>query len=323
MTLLGLIVCIILVGVLIIGLIIQRRWERLRSPGKGLLVSYITIVLVLALGEVYFRYFHVDTDGRLASNNWMARYWHTNAQGFRDRDWLPAEWSGKTTIAAVGDSLTAGWGIENPADRFTDVLAAHLGDSYAVFNLGVPGQSTPEELNSLRNAPDPSPDAVILQYFLNDIDYATLKLGLQPPQLNVPSIAEDSYLANYLYALSNSGFGVDYWATEYANYDNFAIWNVHAQELNAFIDYVEGIHARLIVVIFPNLQDPVRSIPYVDRVAQVFEARGQHDILKLFDEVAAWSPEKVIVSPHDAHPSVAFQHRVGDMIYQQFFAPAS
>jgi hypothetical protein len=86
------------------------------------------------------------------------------------------------------------------------------------------------------------------------------------------------------------------------------------------VDDVESIDARLIVVIFPNLQDPVRSVAYVDRVAQVFEARGQHDILKLFDEVARWSPSEVIVSPRDAHPSVAFQHRVGDLLYERFFA---
>ncbi|MEO8393203.1 MAG: SGNH/GDSL hydrolase family protein [Chloroflexota bacterium] len=323
MTLPILLLAIVLIGALLVGLIVQRRLEWLRNVGKGLFVSYITIVMVLAAGEIYFRYFHVDTDGRLASNNWMARYWHTNAQGFRDRDWTPADWAGKTTIAAVGDSLTAGWGIDNPADRFTDVLAGHLGDDYVVFNLGVPGESTPEELNSLRNAPTPAPNVVILQYFLNDIDYAALTLGLNKNPPPVPDIAQESFLANYLYALSNSGFGVDYWATEYANYDNFAIWNVHEKELNDFVDTIESIHARLIVVIFPNLQDPVRSVAYVDRVAQVFEARGENDILKLYDEVAAWSPEKVIVSPHDAHPSIAFQQRVGDLIYQQFFAPPS
>jgi len=323
MTLPILLIGIVLVGALLVALIVQRRWKRLRGIGTGLLVSYLTIVLVLAVGEVYFRYFHMDTDGRLASNNWMARYWHTNAQGFRDREWTPTDWAGKTTIAAVGDSLTSGWGIDDPADRFTDVLARHLGDKYAVFNLGVPGESTPEELKTLQNSPNPTPNVVILQYFLNDIDYAALTLGLQPPQSSVPAIAQESFLANYIYALSNSGFGVDYWATEYANYDNFAIWNIHAKELNDFVDYVESIHARLIIVIFPNLQDPVKSVAYVDRVAQVFEARGEHDILKLYDEVAAWQPEKVIVSPHDAHPSVAFQHRVGDMIYQQFFAAPS
>ena len=323
MTLPLLLIVIVLVGVLLVALILQRRWKRLRSVGKGLLVSYMTIVLLLTAGEIYFRYFHADTDGRLASNNWMARYWHTNAQGFRDRDWTPTEWAGKTTVAAVGDSFTAGWGIDNPADRYSDVLAAHLGSNYAVLNLGVPGASTPEELNTLRSAMNPAPNIVILQYFLNDIDYAALTLGLDTKAPPMPEIAQESFLENYLYALSDSGFGPNYWKNEYASYDNHAIWDVHAKEINDFIDYVESVHARLIIVIFPNLQDPVRSIPYVDRVAQVFEARGQYDILKLFDEVARWKPADVIVEPRDAHPSIAFQHRVGDLIYQQFFAAPS
>ena len=75
------------------------------------------------------------------------------------------------------------------------------------------------------------------------------------------------------------------------------------------------------MVIFPNLQDPVGSIAYVDRVAQAFETRGQTEILKLYDLVAAQAPNEVIVSPRDAHPSVNLHHLVGGMIYEQFFAP--
>ena len=95
---------------------------------------------------------------------------------------------------------------------------------------------------------------------------------------------------------------------------------MHKQEIEDYIDYVDSIRARLIVVIFPNMLDPVRSIPYVDRVAQVFEERGHNDILKLFDQAAAWSPQDRMVSPRDTHPSVAFHHLVGDLLYQQFFA---
>ncbi len=307
----------------LIAAALQRRWGRLRALGKGLLISYITILLMLAAGELYFRYVHVDTEGRLASNNWMARYWQNNSLGYRDRDWQPQDYSGKTTVAVVGDSFAAGWGLENPADRFANVLARQLGAGYAVFNLGTPGDSTPQELERLKAYPV-QPDVVLLQYFLNDSDYAalTLGLGLQTSSPPIPSLAQESFLANYLYSLTNSGFGHDYWETEYADYDNPAIWGVHDGVLNAFIDYVENIHARLIVVIFPNLQDSVRSVAYIDRVAQVFEARGQHDVLKLFDEVARWNPADVINSPRDAHPSVAFSQRVGELIYQEFFAPS-
>lgn len=314
-----LVIAFVLAALPLVALAVQRRFTRLRAVGKGLLVSYVTILLMLAAGEVYFRYVHTDSEGRLASNNWMARYWQTNTQGYRDREWVASDYAGKTTVAVVGDSFTAGWGLQSPADRFADVLARQLGDGYAVFNLGTPGDSTPQELERLEAYPV-QPDVVILQYFLNDIDYAALTQGLNKAPPPVPSVAQESYLANYLYSLTNSGFGVEYWDTEYANYDHPAVWGEHERELNAFIDYVESINGRLIVVIFPNLQDPVRSIPYVDRVAQVFEARGHTDVLKLFDEVARWNVADLINSPRDAHPSIAFSQRVGAMIYERFFS---
>jgi hypothetical protein len=160
-----------------------------------------------------------------------------------------------------------------------------------------------------------------LQYFLNDIDFAVLTLGLPIPSFETPQIARESYLVNYLFSRFTSGFGADYWAGEYAAYDNYLIWDTHQSEIDAFVDYVDSIDARLIVVIFPNMQDPVGSIPYVDRVAQAFEARGHTEILKLFDAVAEWDRLDVIVSPRDAHPSVEFHHYVGDALYDQFFEP--
>ena len=66
--------------------------------------------------------------------------------------------------------------------------------------------------------------------------------------------------------------------------------------------------------------DPVRSVPYVDRVAQVFEAEGHTKILKLYDDVAAWDPKDLMVSDRDSHPSVSFHHHVGEKIYDLFFA---
>jgi hypothetical protein len=109
--------------------------------------------------------------------------------------------------------------------------------------------------------------------------------------------------------------------SSYMIYDNPTIWNVHRQEIDDYIDYVDSIGARLIVVIFPNLQDPVKSIAYVDRVAQVFEAHGHHDILKLYDAVASWKPSDLVISPQDGHPSAAFSHYVGDTLYRLYFAP--
>lgn len=315
---LPLLLILLLIGVALAALAIQRRAPGLRGVARGLLVSYVTILVILGGAEAYFRYVYADSEGRLALGNWMARHWQTNSLGYRDREWTPTDWQGRRTIALVGDSFTAGWGVPDPADRFGDVLAARLGADAAVFNLGILGSSTPEQQVALERYPV-QPDVVVLQYFLNDIEYAALSLGLGMPGPPQPPLATESHLASFLYSRFTGGFGADYWSALYWRYDHAAVWARHRAELEAFTTYTDRIGARLIVVIFPNLQDPLRSVAYVDRVAQVFEAGGHTDILRLYDAVAAWSPAEVIVSPRDAHPSAAFHRYVGDQLYEAYF----
>jgi GDSL-like Lipase/Acylhydrolase family len=316
------VVCFAAGGLALIALALQRHSARLRSIARGLLVTYFTFLLIFSAGEIFFRYFYAESENVFtgASLNWLARYWHTNSLGYRDREWTPADYAGKKTVLVTGDSFAAGWGIQNPADRFSDVLAQHLGDGYAVINLGIYGTSTPEQLENLKKYPLKKPDVVIMQYFINDIDYTLLQKGLLPNPEPEPVWVQGSYLLDFLYVrilakFIDPAFNKDWWQVNYDAYDNYVLWDAHKQEIENYIDYVDSTGARLIVVIFPNMLDPVRSIPYVDRVAQVFQERGHNDILKLFDQAAAWSPKDRMVSARDTRPSVAFHHLVGDMIY--------
>lgn len=325
---------IALLGGLLLYAARQQRRPRLRGFARGLLVSYVTILLLALTGEIYFRYAYADSGWgfTLAHHNWEARYWHINALGFRDREWQPEDWAGKTTVLVTGDSFASGWGVNDPADRFSDVLASQLGADYAVVNAALPGASTRKALELLQNYPLQQPDVVILQYFLNDIEDAAASISRfwsqswQPP----PAIVDDSYLLNFIYwrlapsfRTIDTSFNQSYWEWEYGSYDDAQVWNIHRREIEAFIDAVDALDARLIVVIFPNMEDPVGSIAYVDRVAQVFEDRGHNEILKLYDAVAAWPRAEVVASPRDPHPSAAFHRQVGEMLYAQFFAEAS
>lgn len=314
------ILILLAIGVFLLAVARQRRWPKVRTIATNTLIAYTTVVLMLAAGEAYFRYIYADSEGRLAGKNWLARYWQENSLGYRDREWTPSDWEGKKTVIALGDSFTAGWGIEDPADRFPDVLARLLGDDYAVMNVATRGATTAQELRMLNDYPLQNPDVIVWQYFLNDIEEAALSVGLGPNFPHPPRLVRESYLANFLYARQNAGFGSAYWQWEYHAYDHPAIWAAHEAKLGAMVDAARSRGARLIVVLFPNLQDPVGSVPYIDRVAQALEARGVTDILKLFDDVAAWDPQDVIVSPRDAHPSVAFHHFVGQKLYDLYFA---
>lgn len=315
------------VGVLLVALVVQKRVVPLRKVAGGLLVTYFTLILMFGAAEVYFRFFFAQSENTfsLATLNWLDRYWRENSQGFRDREWAEADWQEKTTVLVTGDSFTAGWGIDNPADRYPDVLAGLLGDDYAVINLGVYGTATPEQLELLKESPVQDPDVVIMQYFLNDINYTMLSMGLLPQVKPAPAWANESYFLNYLYnrvlgRILDPEYNRDWWEDNYAAYDNPVLWDAHRAEIESYIEYVDSTGARLIVVMFPNMLDPVRSISYIDRVSQAIEATGHHDILKLFDEAAAWTPAERMVSIRDTHPSAAFHHFVGEQLYEQFFA---
>ena len=146
---------------------------------------------------------------------------------------------------------------------------------------------------------------------------------------------EESYLANFLYwryqPVFQDGFGIGYipatgqtmsfWQWIYVTYDNYVVWEIHQQEILATLDYIENTGARLIVLIFPVLTDPVGSVPYVDRVAQFLEAQGITEIMRLYHEVAYFgSIQSVVVSERDPHPNAAFHRYIGEEIYRRFFA---
>jgi lysophospholipase L1-like esterase len=325
------VILIVLVGLVLIAGIIQRRSKFWRNASINLMITYVVGVLLVIGGELYFRYGYADSrmEFALTKDNWSNRYMQNNSLGYRDREWPLETLEEREVIFAVGDSFTQGWGINDPTDRFTDVLATKLGDDYAVVNLGIAGRSTINELAAMEEYPYQPPDVILWQYFINDIDIAAKSNGTpwEPNVPPVPQIAQESYLASFLFwRLNESALYVNVndnlseWDYYYAAYDNNFIWEIHQTEIDEMIAYANENDARLIVVIFPNMRDPVRSVAYVDRVAQYMESQGVSEILKLYDAAAAWNIEDRLVSNVDSHASAGFSRYVGELIYEEFFA---
>jgi len=292
---------------------------RVRRIAAAALMVTIGIGIALSAIEIGLRCCYADSAGKLTSLNWIMRHWSLNSAGFRDQEWHPDEWQDKTTVVITGDSFAAGWGIDDPDQRFGDQLARRLGSDYAVANIAISGTSTRQQAQTLAAFNAFTPDIVLMQYFLNDIDDALLSLGLPLPEASVPPLTRQLYLADFIHTRVNSDGG-SYWRLHYAAYDNYVVWEQHVRAIDAYIDQVEALGARLIMVIFPNMLDPVGSIPYVDRVAQVFTDRGYNDILKLFDDAEAWAPRDRVMSVRDGHPSAAFHALVGERLHRLFFS---
>jgi len=333
---LPIIIGFVAVGAALVVGIAQRRWRGLRSLCGGLLITYVTVAVLLIGAEIVFRCCYAESDGlpTRALDNWLARYWVENSDGYRDREWPLDDLASRRVVLSVGDSFTAGWGVPDTTARFTGVLQTRLGDGYAVVNLGDPGATTPKAVANLtrwlEQHPDITPEVVIWQYYLNDIDDAALSIGLDPglnPLAGMPGWAVESYLGNFIYwrmagAAQRGTQTYSDWL--FSMYDNSTVWAIHAAEIDAAIDAIAATGAQPIIVIFPDMLRPFDSIPYVDRVAAVFAERGWADrVIRLFDQAEAMPVEQRIVSFRDAHPSAAFHALVGELIANTYFAPGT
>lgn len=76
----------------------------------------------------------------------------------------------RITIAAYGDSLVEGWGL-NPSDALPAQLEAaliHAGKNARVLNFGVAGETAPEGLLRLPEVLEAKPQAAVLEFGAND-----------------------------------------------------------------------------------------------------------------------------------------------------------
>jgi lysophospholipase L1-like esterase len=98
-----------------------------------------------------------------------------NFEGLRDREHGLVKASGTRRIICIGDSTTAGNGVKNNDDRFTYLLEKRLNNNsnnpvhYEIFNMGVTGYQTVQEVETLRTKGlKYQPDLVLLTVCLND-----------------------------------------------------------------------------------------------------------------------------------------------------------
>jgi lysophospholipase L1-like esterase len=112
----------------------------------------------------------------------------TNSRGMRDRE-HPVGKGSNLRILAVGDSFTEGWGVEEQ-QAYPKVLESHFLNGVDVWNLGVVGYSTDQELQQLRHAiPELHPDVVVLGFYENDIADNTRAKSLWYPRYRKPLFA--------------------------------------------------------------------------------------------------------------------------------------
>ena len=305
-----------------------------RTAGMGLLVAVDALALGLIVLELCMALFFAQSDGfnlTMSSRKWFDRYWHpVNSLGYRDVE--PAPRAGNEKIVAVlGDSFAAGHGIDNPADRFGDLLGRRLGQGWRVVNTAKIGWDSVDEYEALATYPV-RPDVVVLAYFVNDIYRAAEKNGhpltfaVQFPQGRLAKYLVDHFaLANFVYwRLARMGnlddASLGFWARLRGAYADPVVFAAHARELDAIVSWCRERGVRLVALVIPSLSDVAGSAAMTGRVAAYFGGQGV-DVLDLTPMLAGQSPGELVVNGVDSHANVRLNARMGELLRQAIAPP--
>ncbi len=113
-----------------------------------------------------------NLDARGKSVQFFGYVGRSNSMGFRDYEHSLENEDQRTRIIVLGDSLSAGLWLAKDEEVFPAQLETLLnqdGEQFEVFNFGVLGYNTLQEVETLREKGlQFRPDVVVLQYCLND-----------------------------------------------------------------------------------------------------------------------------------------------------------
>lgn len=313
--------------------IFLRRRAGRPAPAAGIAIDLLPVVAVLSAafagGEVYFRFLVDTTDSfsmSLVSQRWYDRHFHTNAAGFRDNvEYSPAVRPGLHRVTFLGDSFTAGHGVDDVEDRFANVLRRRH-PTWDIQTLAQPGWETGEMLGAVHNARQRGVDlqTVLLVYTLNDIadlipEWRETYLAMANDFVPGNPLTRDSYFGNTLFfrieARRHPEFRDYFRLVENAYQSRY--WDQQAARLASLQEWIEAAGGRLAVVTFPFLHDLGSGYPYRDthrHLGNFWASRGvpHFDLLPALEKAAGEGP--LTVNAYDAHPNVRAHRIVADAL---------
>ncbi|MFN8260530.1 MAG: SGNH/GDSL hydrolase family protein [Chitinophagales bacterium] len=288
---------------------------------KPVFFSVISSVIIFYGVELYFT---CKTKSHAigysyAGKLWMLKYWNPiNGNGFRD-DAKPQD-SGKRTIFFIGDSFTAGHGIEDVSDRYSDLFKASRIDCN-VYNLGINGIGTQKELDILKSAPV-KPAIVFWQYFFNDIDELLLAydyaFSFTPYRENnvwIRKITKGSFFFNYLYWSIPHEDASAYLRALEKGIRNKELIKQHLSDCDAVITYCKDNDIKLVLLSFPlfAVDDNHVFNKHTRFIADHFASKAV-DVVRVDALTKDMRREEKMINDSDPHASRQVNRRVADFI---------
>jgi hypothetical protein len=309
-----------------------KRWV------GNLVLLGVTLVIFTGVSEFAARWVLADITTTGDNSSYLALRWRQgvehNALGFRERELPDRRLDMSIRIVALGDSLTYGQGVDE-SERFSERIEAALdgagaGD-FEVLNLGKPGASTQDELETLRSVVlDLAPDFVLLQWFPNDVEADVASRPrywrLIPSDRLTGFLHRNSvlyYLANSTWTVLQDAFGLverydDYLDRTLAD-PSGAAWQDAASAFQQIAETCDDKGIGLGVVLFPMLQPDWGPVFLLERVLAQCRDLGLEclDLTPVYagaggDTRALW------VNRFDQHPGPEAHRLAAEAILERF-----
>lgn len=255
-----------------------------------------------------------------AVDRWLEKHWRVNELGYRDLLIAPRLSSTKPKLYFLGDSFTAGNGVDfNETYYFK--AGIQLENDYNIFNISLPGMSTLDEHNQFlffNKTIDSMPNAVIHQYFVNDIeDYISTPSWETPRWLKLFSRhLESAQLVEIL--LFNKEHGQAYRRSLLDAYRNPDILEKHISDLKILHQHIRETGAAVIFLAFPALskKDMRDSVFVIQAMRDLFSTTCQPDDIFIDASPAALSlnESERVASMLNDHPSPALHSLVASQV---------
>ncbi len=321
---------------------------------SNLLLSFASIYSLVLILEITLSFTAISSGGGdvLVSRNWFNFYWEENEEGYRDHDPTELDRKDKQNILIVGDSYVAGHGLEHEKDRFSNLLREQLSSCYDVFNLGICGANTVDQLQFLINYPV-KPDLVILVHGKNDIQEVLPAADIQRI-LNIdPETVSDypkrrwqshysiknSFLINlaefllhraaekkYIKEISHHHSTLeDILSTEvgklwyYSYYLNTELFETHLNMLDSITHWSDKNNAASLLVLFPAITDQILldTDRIINQPIQQHAQKHHVNVINLTPILENLQESDRIVSVLDPHPSIELNQLVADTLSKQ------
>jgi len=279
-----------------------------------IIIFFTPFMFLFVLGEIYFRYFYIKSDGignTIASKNWYKKYWNPiNNFGFRDIIWNFD--TKKKKVFILGDSFIAGSGIQNIQKRISGFLRKKNSINFEYYNIAKPGWDTKQQIEFINNFPH-IPEILIYSYYLNDIGNVEFPKHWYSKNI----IIRKSAFINYLYwkykrrdkIMKNFSDKI-----KYKYLDDKILLN-HFKEINEIIGYTQKNNIKLIIILFPFLLDLENQSFYI--MYDFFKNNAHNYYLINVKEIIKKNKipiKNYIVNFDDPHPSIILNKKISEEI---------